>query len=77
MLSNFFKLNPISPVSGLSNEILCILAAQDYNRYIIVIILGGYYHFSSRLWNDYNRADLQKNKTKTLVSAREVMAERV
>ena len=28
VLSNFFKLNIIAPVSGLSNEILCILVAQ-------------------------------------------------
>ena len=25
----FFKLNPMAPISGLSNEILCILVAQE------------------------------------------------
>ena len=28
-LKVFFKLNLIAPVSGVSNEILCILAAQE------------------------------------------------
>ena len=28
----FLKLNPIPPISGLSNEILCILESQEMQR---------------------------------------------
>ena len=31
-LKLFFKLNPIAPISGLSNEILCILVAQETTK---------------------------------------------
>ena len=33
MLSNsYFMLNPFAPISGLSNEILCILEAQETGK---------------------------------------------
>ena len=36
----FFKLNPIAPISGLSNEILCILVAQETVK-LTILKVGG------------------------------------
>ena len=41
VLSNpFFKLNPIAPIPGLSNEILCIIVAQETAKLPNVIVGG-------------------------------------